>query len=305
MTSALGSRAAVSEATAQPERPCDHGATSCPVCGRRGRPFRSAGEIAQDLAQTAAHHRDRQLKLMRDEAVPVVACDACGTIWRDDRRVWQSAEEDYRHDSYDVGLLEQLFRDEVELAWNDRRWLQAHGVRPGCRLLEVACYVGGFLTFAAGQRAAAIGVDPNGQLVAWCRGRGLDACVGTVDQVDWHGQRFDGVWILNCFDQVAAPRLLLSTSRRVLRRGGHLVIRTPNAGFVRAAYGGPPSMRIAARQHALWGVPHLCCYTAGALSTLVVQAGFAVTGLRARPEDDGRASIRGGPPWFDLTAVAA
>jgi SAM-dependent methyltransferase len=279
-------------------------ATGCPVCGGRGRVFRSADDLARDLDETEEHHGGGCLKLMRAEAVPVAGCDACGTLWRADPAVWRSAEQDYRDDTYEPELLERLHRDEVALARHDREWLAANGVGPGARLLEVACYVGGLLSFAKAEGADATGVDLNPQLVGWCRSLGLDARGGALEGIDWGGQTFDGVWILNCFDQVASPDALLQASRRVLRSGGRLVIRTPNAAFVRAAYGGSRSERTRALEHALWGMPHLCCYTVAAVCTLVRRAGFSVEDVRARPSCRGPDSDHEDPAWFDLTATA-
>ena len=299
-----GYAACVSELLVRTERARPHGVTGCPVCGRGGRQFRSAEDLARDLDETEEHHGAGNLKLMRTEPVPVAGCDACGTLWRADARVWRSAERDYRNDTYAVELLEQLHQDEVALAQLDQPWLAAHGVGPGSRLLEVASYVGGLLTFAEEQAAVPTGVDLNGQLVAWCRSLGLDARCGALEELDWRGECFDSVWILNCFDQVASPGDLLEASRRVLRTGGRLVIRTPNAAFVRAAYGGSGSLRARALEHALWGIPHLCCYTVAAACTLVRRAGFTVEDVRARPSCHETASDEDDPAWFDLTAVA-
>jgi SAM-dependent methyltransferase len=294
----------VSELLVRTERAGSHGVTACPVCRRGGRQFRSAEDLARDLDETEEHHSAGTLKLMRTEPVPVAGCDACGTLWRADDGVWRSAERDYRNDTYAAELLEQLHQDEVALARRDHRWLAAHGVGPGSRLLEVACYVGGLLTFAEEQAAVATGVDLNGQLVEWCRSLGLDARCGALEQRDWRGESFDSVWILNCFDQVPTPDDLLEASRRVVRTGGRLVIRTPNAAFVRAAYDGPESLRIRALKHALWGMPHLCCYTVAAVCTLVRRAGFTVEGVRARPSCHDPGPDDDEPAWFDLTAVA-
>jgi SAM-dependent methyltransferase len=273
------------------------------VCGGKGRLFRSAEDLARDLDQTEEHHGGGNLKLMRAEAVPVAGCDGCGTLWRADPGVWRSAERDYLNDTYDCDLLERLHRDEVAVARQDQQWLTANGVGAGRRLLEVACYVGGLLTFAKERGAIATGVDLNVQLVRWCESLRLDVRQGTLEQIDWASERFDGVWILNCFDQVASPGELLEASRGVLAPGGRLVIRTPNAAFVRTAYGGSAAKRTRALDHALWGMPHLCCYTVAAVCTLVRRAGFSVDDVRARPSCHGQDDERD-PAWFDLTAIA-
>jgi hypothetical protein len=112
------------------------------------------------------------------------------------------------------------------------------------------------------------------------------------------------VWILNCFDQIAAPAAVLDAAHRIVRAGGRLVIRTPNAAFVRAAYADTdPRLAPAARRQLLWGLPHLCCYTVAALSSLVGQHGFDVESVRGRPNGECRAVVAlAGPPWFDLVA---
>ena len=76
------------------------------------------------------------------------------------------------------------------------------------------------------------------------------------------------------------------------------------AAFIRAAYGGSGSLRARALEHALWGIPHLCCYTVAAARTLVRRAGFTVEDVRARPSCHDAASDEDDPAWFDLTAVA-
>jgi SAM-dependent methyltransferase len=289
----------------------------CPVCGGDGTPFRSAVEVGRDLRETIALHESTTeglpLKLMHDEAVELAGCGICGTLWRIDPRLWSSAVSSYRSDRYDEATLATLHEDEVQLAERDAPWLIAQGVGPETRVLEVASYVGGFLAVASGLGASVLGVDPNPQLVTWCVERGLTAELATIeDLVPPEGapsgagasiDDLDGVWILNCFDQLPDPRGTLRAARRLLRVGGRLVIRTPNAAFVRAAYAsGDPALRHAARRQVLWGLPHLCCYTVGGLCDLVQQVGFAVSSVRPRPTDVPTPGEE--PAWFDLSALA-
>jgi SAM-dependent methyltransferase len=266
--------------------------------------------VARDLAETVAWHAAGEgppLKLMHTEAVALDGCASCGTIWRRDPGLWRSAVAAYSEDRYDADLLARLHHEDVARLGDDDAWLTAHGVTAGARLLEVACYVGGFLAVAAARGAMAVGLDPNPQMVAWCRQHRFDARVGVIEDADYPPDSFDGVWILNCFDQLPDPHAVLAAARRVLRPGGRLVIRTPNAAFIRAAYdasAGGTARRIAVEQ-ALWGVPYLCCYTLPALARLVGEHGFTVAAVRARP-DGGSASppVPEVPPWFDLAATA-
>src|SRR2546428_3619606 len=67
---------------------------------------------------------------------------------------------------------------------------------------------------------------------------------------------FDGVFIWNCFEQIADPKRLLNETRRVLQPDGVLVIRTPNADFYRST----DSFVLLGHANLL-GFPHLYGYT--------------------------------------------
>jgi SAM-dependent methyltransferase len=265
--------------------------------------------VARDLAETLARHAGSEgppLKLMHTEAVALDGCGSCGTIWRRDPGLWRSAVAAYSADHYDADLLAALHDGDVARLGTDGAWLTAQDVTAGARLLEVACYVGGFLSVAAERGALAVGLDPNPQMVAWCRQHRLDARVGVIEENELPPSSFDGVWILNCFDQLPDPQAVLTAAWRVLRPGGRLVIRTPNAAFIRAAYDSPaggPAHHVALEQ-ALWGVPYLCCYTVPALVRLVGSHGFTVTAVRPRPDPGAESpGLPCGSPWFDLAAT--
>jgi SAM-dependent methyltransferase len=278
------------------------------VCGRAGTPFRSARAVARDLDHMIGRHGmapgDEVPKLMHAAPAPVEGCDRCGTLWRAATARWSSMTDAYRDDRYTDAQIARLQADEIRSTEADARWMQEQGVVAGARLVEVGCYMGGFLTFTARRGAHAIGIDPNPQLVDACHRQGLDARAGTLECAELPAASFDSVWILNCFDQVAAPDGLLVAAHRILRAGGRLVIRTPNAAFVRAAYAdADPRLASAARRQLLWGLPHLCCYTVAALASLVRTHGFDVESVRGRPNGECRTVVAlAGPPWFDLVA---
>jgi len=283
----------------------------CPVCSQPGTTFRTARRVAQDLAELervhAADPGQEPLKLMHGRGTPVEGCGRCGTLWRAQPDLWRSVVRSYEEDRYEPALLAGLQERELSMLERDSPWLAAHGVCGGALLVEVACYVGGFLSFARDRGACVVGIDLNPQMVAWCREQGLDARIGTVGTAGLPTRSFDGVWILNCFDQLPDPHSVLKASARLLRPGGRLVVRTPNASFVRAACAedADPGLVSEAKRQVLWGMPYLCCYTASALAELMRGHRFCLTTVRPWPSDGGvRIGSRVGPAWFYLVARA-
>lgn len=314
-----GSGVVVGTAWAEPPGPSPVVSPPCPVCGGPALRFRTAAMVARDIAETETSWevwRETRgappLQLQHDEPAPVEGCDGCGTLWRSGPGARSAVVARYRDDTYSCADLQELHRRELLDARGDRGWLRSNGVVPGARLVEVASYVGAFLCFAREQGAEAIGVDPGEQVVGFTRGLGLDVRHGTLDTVDLAGP-FDGVWILNGFEQMPRPADVVARARDLLRPGGRLVLRTPNADFARLAYEPHASsfVRVTARLHQVWGVPFLHCFSPDAITRLLTDAGFAAPRFRARPPHDrpsarqpvDPAAVAPLSPWMDVTAV--
>jgi SAM-dependent methyltransferase len=155
---------------------------------------------------------------------------------------------------------------------------------PGAELLEIGSYVGAFLDFARDSGCQVVGIDVNRVLSRYCRQRGHDVRNVAFSARLFHGARFDGVWILNCFEALPAPRDTLKQARDVLRPGGSVVIRTPNADFVTLAHnrGAPRWLRTIADANGLLGVPFRRCFSPDALIDFLRREGFEITTLRGR-----------------------
>jgi SAM-dependent methyltransferase len=282
---------------------------TCPACSRTGREFRSADRIAADLTLTKttyderAHHEDLPpLKLMQDDAVAVFGCDTCGSLWRAEERLWCESVERYESDGYPASVLDRSHEIDRDDAAARPGWLERVGVRPGAHVLEVACYSGGFLAVLQAAGACASGLDPNPQMVEYCRSRGLRADVGTIDDAD-PPEPLDVLFALNCFDQLPDPHAFCARAAVLVRPGGQFVIRTPNATYVRRVYEGSATgdRRAQARAHLVWGVPFLACYSPCALDGLLRRHGFALEQVTARPGNEvGVATPIHDAPWLDL-----
>jgi SAM-dependent methyltransferase len=305
--------APVDEPARSPARVESH---PCPVCGGPARRFRSESMIARDTAATesswAVWQTSRGLpprKLQVGEPSAIDGCDECGSLWR---TLAPASLEDYCH--YDSDALEEINRRALLDCRADRTWLCRQGVVVGARLLEVSCDAGAFLQFAREQGAIATGMEVDENAVAFTRGLGLDVRLGRISAAEFEAP-FDGVWLLNGYEQMAEPQRVLRDVHALLRTGGRVVIRTPNADFARVAYepGASSRIAIAARFHQVWGLPFARCYTPDALRLLLTMTGFGDVRFRSRPPagsarssnaiiDD--AAVAPLAPWIDVTATA-
>jgi 2-polyprenyl-3-methyl-5-hydroxy-6-metoxy-1,4-benzoquinol methylase len=301
-------------------------AVPCAVCGSQETVvLRRSEEIARDLA-SASRGLDRAV---HNTAADVFTCRSCASVFRDPDTIPSDLEVRYRDATFAPQALEHLrARRRADLE-HDETWLQAHGARPSARVLEIGSYVGAFLDFALAHGCRATGYDLGRQMAEYCRRRGLRVTTGAFRAADGAHPIYDAVFVLNCFEQVANPSALLRDVGRVLRPGGELVIRTPNAAFVRLVHAGNrPRLRSVADGNAVLGVPFARCFSVRALHEVLSAAEFEIGELRGheftwlvpaghsriwrwmRPIRRGAlalaSAVRHEPldPWLDVTARA-
>jgi SAM-dependent methyltransferase len=254
--------------------------TQCDACGvGHLAPFRQAREIAVDRAALRRGFGDAVL----DGPADVFRCEHCGTLFRDPRR-FEALERSYAHWRYTARDVERLRVRALADYQHDRHRLRRYGARPGAELLEIGSYVGGFLDFAAASGCDIVGVDLNPTLVEWARRRGHDARAGSLSQPGCLPSDVDGVWILNCFEELSDMTEALRTARKLLRPGGQLIIRTPNAGFAAATHRQNHPVRFGALVDAggLTGLPFRRCLTVAGIVTLLNSSGFVVDEIHGR-----------------------
>lgn len=152
-----------------------------------------------------------------------------------------------------------------------------------------------WLSCVPGGRVIEVGFG-NGQSLALLREAGWDvagseidaACVETARNLGFevvHGEFTAGLFAAASADAVVAshaiehvpdPRAFFAEARRVLRPGGRLVLRTPNAASTDARRAGPAWRGLEVPRH-------LTIHTPGSLAILAEQEGFAEISVRGTP----------------------
>ena len=103
--------------------------------------------------------------------------------------------------------------------------LDAAGVGPGSRLLDIGCGTGLTLVLAARRGATPSGLDVSPGLLGIARERLPDADLrdGDMESLPFADASFDAVTGVNAFQFAGDPRRALAEAARVLRPGGRVV----------------------------------------------------------------------------------
>jgi SAM-dependent methyltransferase len=225
-----------------------------------------------------AQQKDR-VDVAQNEPADVRFCRACGILVRG-----RGDDERFESDPYAPHVMEQLLRTYIDEFRAREPW-----VRPllpeRARVLEIGSYVGGFLHVATEWGWEAMGLDVGEDTSRFQRAKGYQTRTSSLDDAHLDAASFDGIFIWNTFEQIEDPRKQLAEVRRVLRPGGALVIRTPNALFYEMcealldlhrprALDDHDALVVALGHANLLGWPHLYGFSAASLDRLAAQHGF-------------------------------
>lgn len=134
--------------------------------------------------------------------------------------------------------------DDAKMASRRRKYerrlrkLEAH--RRTGRLLEIGCREGHFLSVAAEQGWDVLGVEPEAATADLARERfSLSVHPGFLETAGLEDETFDVVYLCEVLEHVDRPVPLFREIRRVLRRGGVVVVKTGNVRSLSRALRGP------------------------------------------------------------------
>ena len=169
----------------------------------------------------------------------------CGLSWLDPQprvdEIYKLYAEYYTHNSsaegqyHGKGATAILKRTLAILFW----WKQAvfqtdlfhlQGMKPG-NLLEVGCGNGDFLAAAVRSGWQAFGIDFDEKAIAAARARmipGLKAAVGDIYSHKLSDDAFDAIVMNNVIEHLPDPPRVFAACHRLLKKGGRLVMITPN-----------------------------------------------------------------------------
>ncbi|MBJ7596316.1 MAG: class I SAM-dependent methyltransferase [Candidatus Dormibacteraeota bacterium] len=144
---------------------------------------------------------------------------------------------------------------------------------PGGRLLEVGSGRGAVLAEYRQLGWEVVGVEPAARGVELARLTGLDVRLGKLGEQSFPIACFDAVVLNHVLEHVSDPRSLLAEVHRVLKPGGWILVRLPNAESWEA--------RVYREDWWSWELPrHLIHFSPPTLHMVLAAAGFRIVRMR-------------------------
>jgi ubiquinone/menaquinone biosynthesis C-methylase UbiE len=191
------------------------------------------------------------------------------------------------------GVWSALPDDPEPWAWERRRALLLAEARPGERVLDLGCGAGRFVAALREAGADPVGVELAAAALERARRNAPGADLRLVEPGGslplGHGE-VDLVWCSEVLEHVPDTVALLTEARRVLKRGGRLLVTVPDHGLLRRTL-------IALFRHDAHYDPlgqHVRFYTRRSLARTLVATGFERVAIEPL----------GGPPLLRSALVA-
>ncbi len=139
------------------------------------------------------------------------------------------------------------------------------------RLLEVGCFLGLFLDRIRAAGWQVVGLEPNRMVASYARATyGLDVVDGVLPNPALPSANFDAAMMLHVIEHMPDPAEGLRELRRVLKRGGVLVVETPR--FNSLAF-----KLLGRRERSIQNCPgHIFFFTEQTLRQILEHSGFKV-----------------------------
>lgn len=236
-------------------------------------------------------HSEKEEKYRLDR-FKVMGCRNCGLVSLD-----QMLEEKYDESYYSERkeyFFENIIADPKNGKMNQNINDFSEGLQlvrklspEGKRLLDVGCGVGIFLNMARKENWEVTGVDVSSFATQYAREHfGLDARQGRLADLNLPSESFDVVTMWDTFEHVADPAVELTEIRRILKKGGILLLDTPNEesllrvlaqALYKVSFGG-----FSYPVKKLYHMYHLYYFTPSTLTKMVERTGFEMVVLKKK-----------------------
>jgi N-acetylglucosaminyldiphosphoundecaprenol N-acetyl-beta-D-mannosaminyltransferase len=256
--------------------------TGEPLVDAPERTSAAASEHVLDDAACQACACTHHVPLARQRGWTLRQCQGCGLISVFPQPTAAQLAALYsKQAGYFVTATPDLSATSPQPARRLHHLLAAAGIQRG-RLLDVGCATGQLIYHMARLGWQTTGIDVNADAVAVARQNGLDVAESTLEGLSSADAFFDVIHMGDVLEHVQRPQHALLAARRLLRPGGLLVLRTPNAdcSFARA------TLRLSRWLGLPWAwseAPyHLYEFSPETLARLIDSAGLTVTELSYR-----------------------
>ncbi len=243
--------------------------------------------VEERLARPASRDELKDLTdFFHQGRADILACAGCKLLLRDEQEA--PAAETYSEDEYDPSVMEHLYPRYLDAFRHKEKAYRAL-LPVGAQVLEVGSHYGAFLQTAQEWGWRAEGVDVGKDTSRFARSKGFTVHSKELSECRFEDASFDGVFIWNCFEQIAEPHPMLAECHRILKPEGLLIVRTPNGVFYALCQmllseqdlrnGAAEFLRDAMGYNNLLGFPYLYGYGAATLERLIEPFGFRREGM--------------------------
>ncbi|MCC7261237.1 MAG: class I SAM-dependent methyltransferase [Candidatus Latescibacteria bacterium] len=233
-------------------------------------------ELERIICPLCQHPSSRPLFVHAEEQH--VRCAGCGLIYVNPRQPRQEIESFYEEEYYALG---QKIDYDARVGFFAGVAARIEALVPPGRLLDIGCGYGQFLLACRQRGWQVAGVELGGPACVRARAQGLEVFHGTLTQAGYAENSFDVVTLWNVLDHLVDPLGEVRQVLRVLRPGGLIYFRVPNAAFHLRA-------KRVLRLLAYLGVRdvttfHLISLNAGTARRLLETAGFGAVRVENSP----------------------
>lgn len=171
---------------------------------------------------------DLAIEVKVTRSLSLLRCRRCRLLARSELPSARALHQQYRDRYWAQYEPEQTGTARANLYVHALEWLCERDPHPGT-LVDVGCGAGQLLALCRERGWKGIGYDLSEEAVAYARAKGLDAYVQPWPPCPLADESVSAVTFINALDHLLDPFAAIEEGRRILKPGGWLYVRVPNA----------------------------------------------------------------------------